>query len=146
MQPCCAPTSTRRAKKSGPEIECLGRSRSRISPKIHACVDALGNAVRLVTTAGQTSNYPQALGLLEDLDTRLVIAGISRDSDANRAYCAGKSLAVVIPSRPNRLEPVPLDEECYRDWNKMARSFDRLKQCRRLATRYDKTIVSFLAF
>ena len=117
-----------------------------MSTEIHTCVDALGNAVRLVATAGQTGNYPQALDLLEDLDTCLIIAGTSCDSDVNRAYCAGKGLAVVIPRRPNCLEPVPLDEEYYRDRNKMECSFGRLEQCRRLATRYDKTIVSFLAF
>jgi len=117
-----------------------------MSTKVHAYVDALGNAVRLVATAGQAGDYPQALGLLEDLDTRLVIADTSYDSDANRACCAGKGIAVVIPRRPNRLGPVPLDEEYCRDRNKVERFFGRLKQCRRLVTRYDKTIVSFLAF
>ena len=126
--------------------ECLGRSRGGISTKIHACVDALGNAVRLVATAGQASDCPQALALLEGLDTRMVIADTSYDSDANRAYCTEKGIAVVIPNRPNRLEPIPLDEDSYRDRNKIERFFGRMKQYRRLATRYDKTVVSFLAF
>ena len=100
-----------------------------MSTKIHACTDALGNAVRL--------------------DTPMVIADTSYDSDANRAHCAEKGIAVVIPNRPNRpnrLEPVPLDEAYYRDRNKVERLFGRMKQCRRLATRYEKTVVSFLAF
>ena len=117
-----------------------------MSTKVHACIDALGNAVRLVATAGQAGDCPQALGLLAGLDTRMVIADTSYDSDANRAYCAEKGIAVVIPNRPNRLEPVPLDEEYYRDRNKIERFFGRMKQCRRLATRYEKTVVSFLAF
>jgi len=126
--------------------ECLGRSRGGMSTKIHACIDALGNAVRLVATAGQAGDCPQALGLLAGLDPRRLIADTSYDSDANRTYCAEKGIAVVIPNRPNRTEPVPLDEEYYRDRNKIERFFGRMKQHRRLATRYDKTVVSFLAF
>ena len=68
------------------------------------------------------------------------------DSDATRAYCAEHGIEVVIPSHPNRTEALPMDEETYRDRNKIERFFGRLKQYRRLATRYDKTIVSFLAF
>ena len=117
-----------------------------MSTKIHACIDAPGNAMRLVATAGQAGDCPQALGLLAGLDAHMVIADTSYDSDANRAYCAEKGIAVVIPNRPNRLEPVALDKDYYRDRNKIERLFGRMKQYRRLATRYDKTVVSFLAF
>ena len=122
-----------------------------MSTKIHACTDALGNAVRLVATAGQVGDYPQVLALLAGLDTRMGIADTSYGSDVNRAYCAEKGIAVVIPNRPNRpnrsnrTEPLPLDEEYYRDRNKIERFFGRMKHYRRLATRYDKTVVSFLA-
>ena len=126
--------------------ESLGRGRGGRSTKIHACTDALGNAVRLVATAGQAGDCPQARGLLSGLDTRMVIADTSYDSDANRAHCAEKGIAVVIPNRPNRTEPLPLDEAYYRDRNKIERFFGRVKQYRRLATRWDKTIVSFRAF
>ena len=117
-----------------------------MSTKVHACIDALGNAVRLVATAGQAGDCPQALGLLAGLDTRMVVADTRYDSGANWACCAEMGIAVVIPNRPNRLEPVPFDEAYYRDRNKIERFFGRMKQYRRLATRYDKTVVSFLAF
>ena len=133
--------------------ECLGRSWGGMSTKIQACTGALGNAVRLVgnavrlvATAGQAGDCPQALGLLNGLDTRMVIADTSYDSNTNRTYYAEKGIAVVIPNRPNRTEPLPLDEAYYRDRNKIERFFGRMKQHRRLATRYDKTVVSFLAF
>ena len=64
-----------------------------MSTKIHACIDALGNAVRLVATAGQAGDCPQALGLLAGLDTRMVIADTSYDSNANRTYCAERALS-----------------------------------------------------
>jgi len=117
-----------------------------MSTKIHACTEALGNAVRLLATEGQAGDSPQALPLLADLEPGKVLADTAYDSDATRAYCAEKRIEAVIPSHPGRTEAQPMDEETYRDRNKIERFFGRLKQYRRLATRYEKTVVSFLAF
>ena len=133
-------------KNSDPATECLGRSRGGVSTNIHACVESLGNAVRLLATEGQAGDSPQALPLLADLAPGKVLADTAYDSDATRDYCAERGIEVVIPSHPNRTEPLPMDEETYRDRNKIERFFGRLKQYRRLATRYEKTVVSFLAF
>ena len=102
--------------------------------------------MRLIATAGQAGDSPQALPLLAGLEPGKVLADTAYDSDETRAYCAEKSIEAVIPSHPNRTEALPMDEETYRDRNKVERFFGRLKQYRRLATRYDKTVVSFLAF
>ena len=115
-----------------------------MSTKIHACTDALGNAVRLLATAGQAGDCPQTLPLLQDLQPGKVPADTAYDSDENRAYCVEHGIEAIIPSHPNRLKPVEMDEETYRDRNKIERFFGRLKQYRRLATRYEKTGVSFL--
>ncbi|WP_216689397.1 hypothetical protein [Hymenobacter siberiensis] len=48
----CGRTSIRPAKKSNADAERLGRSRGGIGTKIHACVESLGNAVRLIATGG----------------------------------------------------------------------------------------------
>ena len=117
-----------------------------MSTKIHACTEALGNAVRRLATAGQAGDSPQALPLLAGLEPGKVLADTACDSDATRAYCTEKGIEAVIPSHPGRTEARPMDEETYRDRNKIERFFGRLKQYRRLATRYEKTIVSFLAF
>ena len=117
-----------------------------MSTKIPVCTEALGNAVRLIATGGQAGDCPQALPLLKGLQPGKVLADTAYDSDENRAYCAQNGIEAVIPSRPNRLEPAPMDAQTYRDRNKIERFFGRLKQDRRLATRYEKTVVSFLAF
>ncbi len=117
-----------------------------MSTKIHACTDALGNGVRLLATGGQAGDCPQLPALLVDLSPGQVIADTSYDSDENRSYCAEKGIDVVIPNRPNRTEPAPFDEEQYEDRNKIERFFNRMKRYRRLATRYEKTVISFLAF
>ena len=117
-----------------------------MSTKVHACTDALGNGVRLLLTEGQAGDAPQTLPLLAELAPQMVIADTSYDSDANRAYCAQHNIVAVIPNRPNRVEPAPVDEEYYRDRNKIERFFGRLKKYRKLATRYDKTALSYLSF
>ena len=102
--------------------------------------------MRLRVTAGQAGDCPQAVPLLEGLKVGKVLADTAYDSNANRAYCAAHAIEVVIPSHPNRADPVPLDEQAYRERNQIERFFNRLKQYRRLATRYDKTSSSFLGF
>jgi len=95
---------------------------------------------------GQANACSLLPALLADLQPEKVLADTAYDSDENRAYCAQHAIEAVIPNRPNRLEPAPVDEELYRDRNNSERFFGCLNQYRRLATRYKKTIVSFLAF
>jgi transposase len=51
----------------------------------------------------------------------------------------------VIPSRRSRHDPLPLDQEAYRQRNVIERMFCRLKDFRRIATRYDKLARNYLA-
>ena len=94
-----------------------------MSTKIHACTDALGNAVRLLATAGQAGDCPQTLPLLQDLQPGKVLADTAYDSDENRAYCAEHGIEAVIPSHPNQLKPAEMVAETYRDRNKIERFF-----------------------
>ena len=73
------------------------------------------------------------------------LADTAYDSDENRIHCVQHHIEAFIPNRPNQLERVELDKETYRDRNKIERFFDCLKRHQRLATRYEKTVVSFLA-
>jgi transposase len=57
-----------------------------------------------------------------------------------------KGILQVIPPRSNRKQPIACDFRAYRDRNRIERMFNRLKQSRRIATRYDKTAMSFLGF
>ncbi|WP_259650294.1 transposase [Gluconacetobacter diazotrophicus] len=57
-----------------------------------------------------------------------------------------RGILPVIPPRSNRTQDIPCDFRRYRDRNRIERMFNRLKQFRRIATRYDKTRKSFLAF
>ena len=68
------------------------------------------------------------------------------DADWVRQELLLRGVLPVIPPNPVRKEPVPLDRELYRLRNRVERLVNRLKQFRTVATRYDKTAESFLAF
>ncbi|MEH2537083.1 hypothetical protein V1278_002596 [Bradyrhizobium sp. AZCC 1577] len=51
-----------------------------------------------------------------------------------------------IPSKSNRNNPICFSPYLYRNRNGVERFFNRIKQCRRVATRYDKLAANYLAF
>ncbi len=63
-----------------------------------------------------------------------------------REHLLLRGVLPVIPPNPVRTEPAPLDRGLYRLRNRVERLVNRLKQFRAVATRYDKTAESFLAF
>ena len=73
----------------------------------------------------------------------LVIADKAYDSDKIRKSLAARGIIAVIPSRSNRRHPVPLDKERYRTRHLVENYFAKIKQFRRIATRYEKTDTSF---
>ena len=116
----------------------MGKSRGRLSTKIHADVDALGNPLRLLLTPGQASEYGQAEALLDGFTPDQVLADKGYDSDAFIAAIQRTGASAVIPSRRNRQHPRPLDRHSYKDRNLVERFFQKLKQFRRIATRYER--------
>ena len=75
-----------------------------------------------------------------------MLADKGYDSDDVRASLLLGGILPVIPPKANRKEPIACDFHAYKDRNRVERMFNRLKQFRRIATRYDKTAVSFLGF
>ena len=87
-------------------------------------------------------------GMTEDLaaGTRCVLGDMGYDADWVRQELLLRGVLPVIPPNPVRKEPVPLDRGLYRLRNRVERLVNKLKQFRAVATRYDKTAESFLAF
>jgi putative transposase len=108
-------------------------------------VDALGNPVRVELSGGQAGDAPYAASLLADCEAFAVIADKAYDADWFLDGLAHNGCEAVIPSKANRLESRAIDKNLYADRNKVERYFNRLKQYRRIATRYEKTASSFLA-
>ena len=109
-----------------------------MSTKIHATVDALGNPVRLLLTAGQASEHGQANALIEGFDVDYVLADKGYDSDQFVEVLEEAGAIAVIPPRRNRKKQREYDRELYKERNLVERLFQKIKQFRRIATRYEK--------
>jgi transposase len=119
------------------------RSRGGLTTKIVALVDALGNLVRFNLLPGQRHDSVGVAPLLKDLDFAALLADKAFDGDALRAELDG-ALAV-IPPKANRVTTIPCDFEMYKWRHLVENFFCKIKEFRRIATRYDKTDTSFSA-
>ena len=117
-----------------------------MSTKVHVAVDALGNPVRVLATAGQVADMTQAKTLLAGLKIEHVIADKGYDSSALVQTIEAQGAQAVIPPRSNRKQPRDYDKHLYRDRNLVERFLNKVKHCRRVATRYEKTARNYLAF
>jgi transposase len=110
-----------------------------MNSKLHAVTDAAGRPLRMFLTAGQRSDYIGARALLDDLPpAEHMLADRGYDADWYREAPEDKGITPCIPSRKNRKVPIPHDEARYRKRHKSENSFARLKDWRRVATRYDR--------
>lgn len=77
--------------------------------------------------------------------TRLCAADTAYDSNALRDFLIARGTEPVIPNNPTRKHIQPFDPEAYKRRNIIERTFCRLKDWRRVATRYDKLATNFAA-
>ncbi|MGZ9092981.1 MAG: IS5 family transposase [Rhodoplanes sp.] len=131
--------------KKGSEDQALGRSRGGLSTKIHMAVRGLGCPVRFTLTAGQKGDAPQAAALIEGLPAEVVIADTAYDADHVRQVIAAKGALAVIPNNPSRALKHPLDKHLYAQRHLVECCFSKLKQFRRVATRFEKTARNYRA-
>jgi len=102
--------------------------------------------VELKLNAGQEADATHAGSLLGNHRPKVVIADKGYDSDRLRAQIAGLGAKVVIPPLKCRKAPLTYDKKLYKDRNLAERFWSVAKQCRRVATRYDKTDTNYLGF
>ena len=74
-----------------------------------------------------------------------MLADKGYDSDDVRASLLLKGILPVIPPKANRKEAIACDYRAYKDRNRVERMFNKLKQFRRIATRYDRLAVNYIA-
>ncbi|MGA8695455.1 MAG: IS5 family transposase [Xanthobacteraceae bacterium] len=132
--------------KGGPQNQALGRSRGGLTTKIHMLADALGRPLRIMLTGGEVHDSKTALALLEDVDAQGVIADKAYDSNEIRNAITAEGMATVIPSKRSRKIRIPHDASLYKTRNRIERCFNKLKHFRRVATRFDRRAIYFLAF
>lgn len=126
--------------------QALGRSRGGFTSKIHAVVDALGNLLAFTVTAGQYSEYPQASNLLIQYHNTTILADKGYDSRSLIDALHQQGCEAVIPSRRTNHHPRTIDRHLYKERHLIETFFNKIKEYRKIATRYDKLAEVFAAF
>jgi putative transposase len=117
-----------------------------LSTKIHAAGDALGLPVRLIGTPGQRHDAAFAHELVEDIEAGALLADKGYDANHLVEKMKERRTQIVIPPKWNRKTQRAYDTDLYKERNRIERFFNKLKQFRRVATRYDKLLANFMGF
>ena len=108
-------------------------------------VRGLGCPVDFRLTAGQRGDAPQAEALLKGHPAEVVMADAAYDSNSIRDAVAAMGAVAVIPNNPSRTLKHPVDRSLYAQRQLIECCFSKLKQFRRVATRYEKTARNYRA-
>ena len=138
----------RRRRKGGTERNALGRSRGGFSTKINARTNAEGLPFGIVITPGQAHDVTAFPALMHEIDhdPEQMLGDKGYDSAAVRQEIEKRGGETVIPTTASRKIQQVVDKAIYALRNRIERFFNRLKNSRRVATRYDKLVESFVAF
>jgi transposase len=138
---------SRRIKKNGgQDQQALGRSRGGFSTKIHILVDALGNPLRYILTAGQRNDVTQAGDLIESFQFDHVIADAAYDAGWLLDIIHDCGACAVIPPRSNRKESRDYDKHLYKERHLVECYINKIKWYRRIFTRFEKLAQRYAAF
>ncbi len=108
--------------------------------------DANGRPLSFFMTAGQVSDYTGAAALLDDMPkAQWLLGDRGYDADWFRDALQAKGIQPCIPGRRSRNEPIRYDKRRYRRRSRIEIMFGRLKDWRRVATRYDRCPTAFFS-
>lgn len=151
-----------------PTDHAIGRSRGGLTSKIHLACDGRGRPLSALAGPGQAGDSPMLANLLEGISVPRLGGGAARTrpdqvradkaypSKANRELLRGKKVKAVIPARSDQVanrkrkgsaggRPPSFDAESYKGRNVVERAFNKAKQYRGVATRYDKLALTYRA-
>jgi len=117
-----------------------------LSTKIHALVEGLGQLARWELTGGQAHDLLPAERLIAGVNAQAIVADKAYDADELVKAVHSLGAEAVIPPRANRVTQRTFDVHRYKHRNIIERYFCRIKQFRRIATRYEKLASRFSAF
>lgn len=134
-----------------PENHALGRSKGGFSTKIHLLADAQGIPLAMVITAGQSNEAKSFENTMNQLPARFAkrpeaLAGDKAySSNKIRQWCKSRGITAVIPTRSNERRR-RFQRAKYRKRSAVENTIGWLKEKRRIATRYEKQGLNYLAF
>ena len=139
-------TPLRLGRKKGEHKQAIGRSRGGRNTKIHAVADAKGRLLSILLTGGQAHDCPPAQRLIRRTKpAKKLLGDKAYDSEELRLWLNQRGTKAVVPNRSNRKQPFRFDKKSYKQRHRIENAFCRLKDFRRIATRYDRLARNFLA-
>jgi transposase len=133
-------------RKRGAKAQAIGPSRGGQTTKVHILTDVVGRPFKLMVTPGNVSDVTVAPHLLAGVrGARYVLADKGYDADTLRRTVRQVRAVPVIPGRVTRKRTIAFDKRRYLDRHLIENAFCRLKDFRRVATRYDKLAANFLS-
>jgi len=124
----------------------MGKSCGGRTTKIHAITDDKCRLYGFAISGGQVHDLkpaPQLISAFPKL--RKLLADKAYNAHYIDAQCAIRAIEVVIPPKANAKHPRTYNALTYKKRNAVERCFARLKMFRRLATRYDRKIITYQA-
>lgn len=126
------------------ESRAIGTSAGGKTSKIHMSVDALGNPVDFILTAGNVNDSTVAAEVIDLFDAENVVADKGYDDEKIRDKVRSKNSIPIIPRKSNSKKPNPeFDKEIYKIRHLVENFFAKIKRFRAIATRYDKLARNF---
>lgn len=133
-------------RKRGEKSQAIGRSRGGRTTKIHALTDNTCRPIAFLLTGGQVPDCVAADTLLDEIGTAELVHGDKGyDTNAVRQKIEAKNAAPNIPPKVTRVWKNCFSPYLYKSRNAIERMFNRLKDFRRIATRYDRLAINFHA-
>ena len=132
--------------KDGARKQAVGRSRGGRNTKIHALADAKGRLIAILLTGGEAHDCPVAERLIRRVKSaKRMLGDKAYDSAELREELDERGTRPVIPNRSNRKQPFRFSKRLYKLRWRIEAAFNRLKDFRRIATRYDRLARNYLA-
>ena len=133
-------------RKRGEQKQAVGRSRGGRNTKIHALADAKGRLIAILLTGGEAHDCPVAERLIRRVKPpKRMLGDKAYDSAELREELDERGTKPVIPNRSNRKQPFSFSKRLYKLRWRIESAFNRLKDFRRIATRYDRLARNYLA-
>jgi transposase len=135
-----------RRRKRGEQKQAVGRSRGGRNTKIHALADAKGRLIAILLTGGEAHDCPVADRLIRRVKpSKHMLGDKAYDSAELRCELHERGSKPVIPNKSNRKQPFSFNNRLYKLRWRIENAFNRLKDFRRIATRYDRLARNYLA-
>jgi transposase len=117
-----------------------------LNSKLHVVCDGRGRPLVMLLSEGQLSDYKGAALMIEAFPKAKALLGDKGyDADWFRQALSKRGIAACIPSKANRKIQIDYDKTLYRQRHKIENMFGRLKDWRRIHTRYDRCAHTFMS-